>query len=476
MNDTMPKRNSGGATANAQALLKTAGLAATDAGAWLRAFPKIRGQFSADAAAASKFWRLSEKLRARLPAKPARNSDQGAASDFIHSTERNLREAFLAAHVEKLYGKLTSNGRKFLRVDELMDSAAKLVPGLVPGAAALKAENPLPLKHKEGLEVDQGLFLSHVLASPESGTHLLHAMLLPRPQAHELLPRFVREGSLDLGKAFITRMGKAAVVELRNPRVLNALDNSTLDPLETAIDIAILDPKSDIAVLRGGVVEHRKYAGRRIFSSGINLTELYQGKISFLFYFRHLLGYEHKIFRGLARPDASPDDLAAATIEKPWIATVDTFAIGGGCQHLLVMDYVLAASDAYMTLPARKEGIIPGAANLRLGRFVGNRIARQAIMYGRRLDCDTPEGKLICDEVVPPGRMDQALATVVEGLTSSGIVSAVGNRRQFRIGEETLDQFRRYCATYAKEQAYCHFSEGLISNLERYWNAQSRAA
>jgi thioesterase DpgC len=72
--------------------------------------------------------------------------------------------------------------------------------------------------------------------------------------------------------------------------------------------------------------------------------------------------------------------------------------------------------------------------------------------------------------------MDQALATVVEGLTSSGIVSAIGNRRQFRIGEETLDQFRRYCATYAKEQAYCHFSEGLISNLERYWNAQSRAA
>ena len=39
-----------------------------------------------------------------------------------------------------------------------------------------------------------------------------------------------------------------------------------------------------------------------------------------------------------------------------------------------------------MTLPARKEGIIPGAANLRLPRFVGARIARQAIMIGRRLD------------------------------------------------------------------------------------------
>ncbi len=55
-----------------------------------------------------------------------------------------------------------------------------------------------------------------------------------------------------------------------------------------------------------------------------------------------------------------------------------------------------------MTLPARKEGIIPGAANLRLTRFTGDRIARQAIMYGRRLDCDSPEGRLICDEIAPP--------------------------------------------------------------------------
>ena len=40
--------------------------------------------------------------------------------------------------------------------------------------------------------------------------------------------------------------------------------------------------------------------------------------------------------------------------------------------------------DAYMTLPARKEGIIPGFANLRLPRFTGDRIARQAIQYEPR--------------------------------------------------------------------------------------------
>jgi len=247
-----------------------------------------------------------------------------------------------------------------------------------------------------------------------------------------------------------------------------------LAPLETAIDLAILDRHTEIAVLRGGTVEHAKYPGRRIFSAGINLTHLYQGKISFLFYFLHTMGYEHKIFRGIVERDASPDDLAGSTVEKPWIAVVETFAIGGGCQHLLVVDYVLAETGAYMTLPARKEGIIPGMANLRLPRFVGDRLARQAIMYGRKIDCDSPEGRLICDEIAPTNKMDATLTQAVDGLTSSGVVSAVGNRRQFRIGQEPLDLFRRYLALFAKEQAYCHFSDGLIANLERHWNGRSR--
>ena len=62
------------------------------------------------------------------------------------------------------------------------------------------------------------------------------------------------------------------------------------------------------------------------------------------------------------------------------------------------------------------------------------------------------------------------------GLTNSGAVGAIGNRRAFRVGQEPLDLFRRYCAVYAREQAYCHFSPALIDNLERFWNAQNRAA
>jgi thioesterase DpgC len=186
------------------------------------------------------------------------------------------------------------------------------------------------------------------------------------------------------------------------------------------------------------------------------------------------MGYVHKILRGVAEPGRLPDDVHGHGIEKPWIAAVDGFAIGGHCQLLLCMDYVLAAADAFLTLPARKEGIIPGLANLRLPRFTGDRLARQAIQHERTLRCDSPEGRLICDEIAPDAAMDAALQRAVDGLTSAGAIGAIANRRAFRVGQEPLDLFRRYCAAYARDQAYCHFSPALIANLERNWDAKNR--
>jgi thioesterase DpgC len=258
---------------------------------------------------------------------------------------------------------------------------------------------------------------------------------------------------------------------MRNPRYLNAEDETTLDGMEIAVDLALLDPKTEVCVLRGAPVEHPKYAGRRVFGAGINLTHLYQGKIRFLWYLLRDLGFVNKLYRGLAFKDQSPE---TASIEKLWIAAVEGFAIGGHCQILLTMDYTLAAEDAYLTLPARKEGIIPGAANLRLPRFVGDRIARQAVMAERRFDCASPEGRMLCDEIVPAAEMDQALSRTVDKLTGSGVVSAAGNRRAFRTAQEPLDLFRRYMAVYAREQAQCHFSPALIGNLEKHWNAANR--
>jgi thioesterase DpgC len=138
------------------------------------------------------------------------------------------------------------------------------------------------------------------------------------------------------------------------------------------------------------------------------------------------------------------------------------------------MDHVIAERGCRLYLPARKEGIIPGASNMRLARAVGDRIARQAILSGREFEAGMPDADLLCDEVIEPGGMDDAVQRRVELLTSSGLVNAAANRRMMRVAVEPLDVFRRYMALYAREQAHCHFSPALIANLERNWDAHNR--
>jgi enoyl-CoA hydratase/carnithine racemase len=459
---------------DAKTVFGHAGLPAKAGAAWMKTPLRFGRNFKRDAAAATKYWRAGADLLSKLPRKPKRTREQQAAADLILGNCRAARERFLKNHAEAVYRKLTKNLDNFVRLDELVYDAGKLVPGLTPTHKQVDAESAFMQSEKDGVEVDHGIFLSQVMALPQAGAHLCQAMLRPKEEALARLPEFIKTGVVDFGPARVERRGKSAVVTVKNPRYLNAEDDDTLDDTETAADIAILDPLSAICVLRGDVVEHPKYKGRKIFSAGINLTHLYRGKIPYLWYIRRDMGVVNKILRGVAVGDMGPDEAYGGTHEKPWIAGLDVFAIGGGCQYLLVMDYVVAGSDAYMTLPARKEGIIPGAANLRLTRFVGARIARQAIMVGRRLDCDTPEGRMICDKIVPPGEMENALDQVVEDFTGSGVVSAAGNRRAFRVGEEPLDDFRRYMAVYCREQAYCHFSPALIANLEKHWNAAQR--
>jgi (3,5-dihydroxyphenyl)acetyl-CoA 1,2-dioxygenase len=456
--------------------LVTAGLPADAVSAWSLAEPKLEHSYGEDRHHFSNFWLQSNRLISLLPPADRRNEREQAAAKRIVETARQTRTQFLRDHVESLYNALTEGGSRHVRIEQLVIAAAEAVPGLMPGKHDLATENGRLQRDRSGVEIDQGLFVAAVLANQSAGRHLCHSMLLPRPDSVDLLDRFCRDGVIELKGASVRRSGRACIVNYVHPRFLNAEDEGTLDGMEICVDVALLDDASEVIVLRGEQVESPKYRGRRIFGAGINLTHLYHGRIPFIWYLQRDLGYVNKIYRGLAVPgDVPPDECGGATIEKLWVAAVEGFAIGGHCQVLLVCDYVIAERDAYLTLPARKEGIIPGAANLRLPRFTGDRIARQAILYGRRIECASPEGRMICDSIVDAGAMDAAVEELVSGLTSSGVVSAAGNRRAFRIGQEPLDLFRNYMAIYAREQAYCHFSPALISNLERHWNAQNRS-
>ena len=286
---------------------------AADVASWAAARPEVTRDFQHDADGHSKFWLKGYDLLAALPDKPQRTPDEAGAAETILTTGRASREAFLRKHVQALYAALTRNQTRHVRAEPLAYEAASLIPGLMPTRAQVEAQSRRVQRDKDGIEIDQGIFFANVLADPQAGAHFCHAMLLPRAEALAHLPELQARGAVDLGTAAVKRQGKATIVFMRNPRYLNAEDEATLQQTETAVDLAILDPVSELCVLRGDTVDNPKYAGKRVFSTGINLTHLYHGRISYMWYVTREMGFVNKMMRGLARADEDPDEIFGGT-------------------------------------------------------------------------------------------------------------------------------------------------------------------
>jgi thioesterase DpgC len=432
--------------------------------------PNFGTTLARDAEAASQYFTAIETLLQSL-----RTDDRLAEAAALKERARAVKEQFFRHQAVAIYDEVTARRTRSLRVSEVLMAAAERYPALLPTRQRIDQERALLQQSaKEGYEVDQGLFVAHILADERCGMHLVHAMLKPRREALEKLAEFRRSGFADLGEAKVERKGKVGHVTLSNPKFLNAEDDRATAALETAVDLVLLDEAIEVGVLRGGIVQHPKYAGRRVFNAGINLTHLYYGQISLVeFFIERELGLLHKIFRGHWRAD-SYDEQFEDYVEKPWVAAVESFAIGGGCQLLCVMDRVLAEHNSYFNLPASKEGFIPGAANLRLPRLVGIKLAREGIFFERVFHADTPEGRMICDEVVAASEMDGAIERNAEQLVRAGMTSAVSNRKALRVGQEPLSVFRRYYATYSRQQSLCLYDPKLIENLKHSWQPDRR--
>ncbi|MEU0562522.1 (3,5-dihydroxyphenyl)acetyl-CoA 1,2-dioxygenase DpgC [Dactylosporangium sp. NPDC006015] len=406
---------------------------------------------------------------AALPEAGRRSPEESAAA--VKNEIRALRCAFLDAHVDAVYAELTDGRTRHLRLAELAGSAAIRFPGLVPTAAELAAERGRSQAAKEGHEIDQGIFFNRVLGSRASGPHLLDAMLRPTARALEAGPEFARTGTVDLGSVRVERRGAAAHVTMCRDDCLNAEDGRQVDDMETAVDLVLLDPATEVGLVRGGVMSHPKYAGRRIFSAGINLKALHAGDISLVdFLLRRELGYIHKLLRGVLVED--PARWHSRTLEKPWVAAVDGFAIGGGVQLLLVFDHVIAASDAFFSLPAAQEGIVPGAANLRLGRVARSRFSRSLVLGGRTVRATEPDARYLVDEVVDAPEMDDAIE---RGLESYRGPTVVANRHMLIAAEEPIDAFRRYMAEFALAQALRMYDDDVLEKVRRFSTRRATA-
>lgn len=442
---------------------------------WIRRCPCLTGNDpERDARNISEYLSTGEEMLDALGPRSKRSQEASISAAAIHTTSRSLRQRFLRLHTEWLYETITENYTKRCGLESLVQQAASEVPFLVPSAEVMKQEAQRYQGLKEGREIDQGIFFEAILGSPQAGMHLMETVLQPTAKAMGLREEFESAGHVDLGSASIDRHGEAAIVTISNCHCLNAEDNKLMGDLEVAVDLVALDPRVKVGVLRGAPMNHPRYLGKRVFSAGINLKALAAGQLSYIdFLLQRELGLLNKIYRGVRAPSAIDSgfgdiERGSLSTEKPWIAVVEQFAIGGGMQLLLVVDWVIAEMNSYISLPAAREGIIPGLANLRLNRFCTQQCARELVLEGRTISASEKDGKAFFNEVVESDDVEKALEDRVKWMASP---SFIANRHMLNSANEPATVFLTYMSEFARIQAERLYSRDVIEKATQFANA-----
>lgn len=146
-----------------------------------------------------------------------------------------------------------------------------------------------------------------------------------------------------------------AILFINRPKAMNALNGETLYDIDSAVEEVKNDDSIKVLIVTG--------AGDKAFVAGADITFI-QDLTAVQGRFYSDLG--EKIFRKLE------------IMEKPVIAAINGFALGGGCELAMACDIRLAADNAMFGLPEVGLGVIPGfGGTQRLARLVGEGRAKE---------------------------------------------------------------------------------------------------
>ena len=169
-----------------------------------------------------------------------------------------------------------------------------------------------------------------------------------------------------------------AIIKINRPEVLNALDKEVAAELYTEIEIAGADDKIKVIIITG--------AGERSFCAG--------GDIRYVANIDPIEAERYATFmHGLLNK--------MENLEKPVIAAINGYALGGGCQLALACDIRIASSNARLGQPEVTIGIPPGwGGTQRLSRIVGPAKAKELIYTGKMITAKEAERIGLVNKVV----------------------------------------------------------------------------
>ena len=213
--------------------------------------------------------------------------------------------------------------------------------------------------------------------------------------------------------------GAVTLITLNRPASLNALNSQVLDELIQAFAAFEADPGQRCAVITG--------SGERAFAAGADIKEM-SDKPAADFY------AEDFFSRWTSH--------VVKTTRKPWIAAVNGFALGGGCELAMMADIIIAADSARFGQPEIKLGVGPGmGGSQRLTRAVGKAKAMEMCLTGRMMGAEEAERSGLVARVVPLAELvEEAIKTAAE-IAAMPPLAAIANKEMVNAAfETTLDQ------------------------------------
>ena len=192
-----------------------------------------------------------------------------------------------------------------------------------------------------------------------------------------------------------------ATITLNRPEALNAFSKEVIDEVLQALEDGRTDENARVVILTG--------AGEKAFSAGADIKAM---KGMNALKARELSQMGEKLCYALEN------------LEKPVIAAINGYALGGGLEVAMACDIRIASENARMGQTEINIGLIPGwGGTQRLTRLVGRTKAKELVLTGKMIDAKTAEQLGLLNMVVPADKFQETVRQFAAELASKAPVA-----------------------------------------------------
>ncbi len=208
--------------------------------------------------------------------------------------------------------------------------------------------------------------------------------------------------------------GAVTLITINRPEALNALSTKVLSDLMEAFSVFGDDDTQHCAVITG--------SGDKAFAAGADIREMVDKPAADFFLEDFFSGWNK----------------LTASIRKPWIAAVNGFALGGGCELAMMADFIIASENAKFGQPEIKLGVGPGmGGSQRLTLAVGKAKAMDLCLTGRMMDAEEAERAGLVARIVPHDKLMEEAMKAAETIATMPPMAAMVNKEMVEAAFET---------------------------------------